>query len=115
MTGPLVAPDLLARAVGAGGISWRPFRPGVEIWPLYETDGGSSAALLRYAPGASVPRHRHTGHEHILVLSGAQEDEHGRYPAGTLLVNPPGTTHAVASPEGCVVLAIWERPVRFEP
>lgn len=92
---------------------WQPFRPGIHIRRLYEEPGGASAALLRYQPGASVPAHEHLGNEHILVLDGAQSDEYGRYPAGTLIVNRSASSHRVASPEGCVVLVIWERGIRF--
>jgi len=51
--------------------------------------------------------------EYIHVLSGSQQDEKGIYPAGTVVINRTGSKHSVASPEGCVVLAIWEVPVRF--
>jgi anti-sigma factor ChrR (cupin superfamily) len=91
---------------------WQPFRPGVEVRWMYRVDGGSSAALLRYEPGASIPRHEHAGYEHIVVLAGSQSDGYGDYPAGTLIVNRPGSQHRVASPEGCVVFITWERPVR---
>ena len=77
---PLVlslAPEALAKTP-----DFSPFRAGVEIARLYrEGRGGSSAAFLRYAAGASVPLHRHLGYEHILVLEGAQHDERGRYEA----------------------------------
>jgi hypothetical protein len=33
--------------------------------------------------------------------------------AGSMLISEPGTAHAVSSEEGCVVLAIWERPVEL--
>ena len=104
----------MAAGFDTGAWSWQPFREGIEQVPLHEAaPSGLRAALLRYAPGASVPAHEHVGYEYILVLEGAQEDDRGRYPAGTLLVNPPGSAHAVRSAEGCVVLAIWERPVQF--
>lgn len=91
-----------------------PFRPGVEISQLYRNEAsGASAALLRYAPGASVPEHVHEGYEHVLVLEGEQRDHRGSYPAGTLVVNPPGTRHAVSSAQGCIALLIWQSPVRF--
>lgn len=109
----LVIPALIARACAPDSVGWEPFRAGVEIVRLYTSDDGRSAALLRYAPGASVPLHEHPGYEHILILSGSQVDERGTHPTGTLLVNPPGSAHAVSSPDGCVVLAIWERPVKF--
>jgi anti-sigma factor ChrR (cupin superfamily) len=97
------------------GLPWQPFRPGVEIARIYGTgESGPAAALLRYAPGASVPRHAHVDYEHILVLTGSQRDERGVYPAGTLLVHGAGTSHTVASDEGCVVLAIWNAPVQFD-
>ncbi|WP_437738847.1 cupin domain-containing protein [Sorangium sp. So ce1335] len=95
-------------------VPWRRFREGVEIHRLYGSgDAGASAALLRYAPGASVPQHVHRGREHILVLAGSQSDERGHHRAGTLVVNSPGTRHSVSSAEGCIVLAIWEQPVVF--
>ncbi len=95
-------------------VIWEKFRDGIEIHRLYHTDGGPSAALLRYAPGARLQRHTHIGYEHILILRGSQIDDSGLHAAGTLLVNPPGTSHSVRSDEGCVVLIIWERPVSFD-
>jgi len=93
---------------------FRPMREGVEIAVLYKDEvSGASAALLRYAPGARVPKHAHEGYEHILVLDGSQRDERGEYPAGTFVVNPPGTSHSVESPSGCLVLILWQRPIHF--
>ena len=109
---PLVLNDLLKRALG-GELTWEPFHPGISIVRLYSETDGHSAALLRYDPGAGVPRHDHPGFEHILILSGSQIDERGVHPVGTLLVNPPGSSHEVNSPTGCIVLAIWEQPVHF--
>lgn len=88
-----------------------PFRDGVEICHLWR--GGPDVALLRYAPGASVPRHRHLGLETILVLSGTQSDDLGTYATGALVFNPAGSEHRVWSDPGCVVLIQWERPVEF--
>ncbi|HEY9632244.1 MAG TPA: cupin domain-containing protein [Coleofasciculaceae cyanobacterium] len=91
---------------------WEPFRPGVDIYRLYEEGHtGAAAALLRYQPGASIPKHNHTGFEHIFVLSGSQTDQNGEHQTGTLVINPPGTIHSVISQEGCIVLAIWEKPI----
>ena len=97
-----------------GEIAWQPFRTGIEIHRLYgELGVGRAAALLRYAPGASLPVHRHSGFEQIYVLQGSQVDDRGRYGKGTLVVNPPGSQHAVSSPDGCVVMVTWELPVEF--
>jgi anti-sigma factor ChrR (cupin superfamily) len=104
-----LAPKVLAQAR-----EFVPFRSGVEIARLYnEGRGGASAALLRYAAGASVPLHRHLGHEHVLVIEGAQQDERGLYETGTFVINPPGSEHSVFSPSGCLVLIVWQRPVVF--
>ena len=105
-------PHLATWATGSH-IPWEPFRNGVDIHRLATAPTGCAAALLRYAPGAAVPRHRHTGAEHLLILSGHQVDHRGEYRAGTLVINPTGSEHTVASPEGCIVLAIWEQPVEF--
>ncbi len=108
--------ELPSRHAGLTDGGWRKmpfarFRDGVDICAIREAD--PAVALLRYAPGASVPRHEHAGLETILVLDGVQSDERGDYPAGTLVLNPRGSVHSVWSREGCVVLIQWERPVRF--
>lgn len=91
-----------------------PLRPGVDIAVLYRDERtGSSAAILRYAPGAKVPRHEHAGYEHIVVLEGSQRDERGEYSAGQLVINPPGSAHSVESPSGCLVLIVWTQPIHF--
>ena len=98
----------------AGGwktMTFQPFRGGVEICPIVE--GEPAVALLRYAPGAAVPRHRHLGLETIVVLKGSQRDERGVYRAGAVCLNPAGSIHSVTSDDGCVVLIQWTRPVEF--
>ncbi len=93
---------------------WEPFRPGVMAHWLYkEPDGGPAAVLLRYEPGARVPEHEHVGYEHIYVLQGDQFDERGTYPAGSFIINPPGTRHSPGSKSGCVALLIYEKAVKF--
>ncbi len=86
----------------------------MSLYPLHgKPPGRQSSALLRYQPGASVPGHSHLGVEHILVIEGSQEDEHGQYPAGTLLISPVGSSHCVASAEGCLVLAVWSEGIQL--
>jgi anti-sigma factor ChrR (cupin superfamily) len=110
----LALPDLLAQAQRPD-FGWTRLRADVEEHRLYGDGaaGGAVASLLRYSPGAWVPYHRHEGYEHVYVLSGSQRDRRGTYRTGTLVINPPGTTHEVFSDEGCIVLLIWERPVVF--
>jgi anti-sigma factor ChrR (cupin superfamily) len=109
MTEPRAWADMLAG--GWRAAAFEPFREGVEI--VWLRRDPPAVALLRYAPGAAVPRHRHAGLETILVLDGAQSDERGDYAAGALVLNPEGSVHSVWSDEGCVVLIQWERPVEF--
>jgi anti-sigma factor ChrR (cupin superfamily) len=110
---PLVLADLFALSARPDSLVFAVLRPGVEIHRLWgDPPEGPGAALLRYAPGASIPAHQHVGHEQILVLSGSQSDDRGLYRAGTLIVNPPGTGHAVHSAEGCLVLVVWEHGIK---
>jgi len=97
-------------------IAWEPYKKGVDIFRLYG-DGitGPTAALVRYCERGEVPMHEHKGYEHILILAGSQRDDNGTIEAGTLVINPPGTRHKVSSDDGCIVLAIYEKPVRFVP
>ena len=117
---PLPIPDLLGLAQSPD-CTWTPLRPGVDEHRIYGGDGegggaggsGPLASILRYAPGAQVPYHRHDGYEHVYVLAGSQRDSRGTHRAGTLVVNPPGSRHDVISDEGCIALLIWERAVVF--
>jgi anti-sigma factor ChrR (cupin superfamily) len=109
--------DLAAITRDPQRLPWLPFRPGVRIHRVYGTgqDGQPSSAFLLYEPGARVPRHTHTGFEHVFVLSGSQIDDNGEHGAGSFVVNTPGSKHDVVSPGGCLVLVVWESPIVFEP
>ena len=110
----LVLTELFDIASRAEELAWKPFRTGIDIYRLYGGDAAQpAAALLRYQPGASAPRHIHIGVEHIFILSGSQRDETGVYQAGTFIVNPAGSTHSVISDNGCIVLVLWQQPVQF--
>lgn len=109
----LILNDLLGAATD-GRLHWERLRDGIDIARLYTTPPpGPAAALLRYQPRARLDRHEHTGFEHIYILTGSQTDDAGEHHAGALLIHGPGTTHGIASSHGCLVLAIWEKPVRF--
>jgi anti-sigma factor ChrR (cupin superfamily) len=97
-------------------IAWEPFGDGVEIHRLYG-DGvtGATAALIRFRQAGTVRLHEHAGYEHILVLAGSQSDQNGTSPVGSLVINPPGSRHSIISESGCIVLAIYEKPVVFLP
>ncbi|MEE1924957.1 cupin domain-containing protein [Pseudomonas sp. 148P] len=88
--------------------------PGVERRPLYRLGGEQARAtsLVRYAPGSRFSPHRHGLGEEFVVLEGVFEDEHGHYPAGSYVRNPPGSEHAPGSAEGCM---IFVRLRQFHP
>ena len=68
-----------------------------------------ATSIVRYAPGSGYSSHTHDGGEEILVLDGVFSDEHGDYPAGTYLRNPPGTSHQPFSKDGCSLLVkLWQ-------
>lgn len=62
-----------------------------------------ASSIVRYLPGSSFTPHLHGAGEEILVLDGTFSDEHGDYPAGTYLRNPPNSRHAPRSENGCTL------------
>jgi anti-sigma factor ChrR (cupin superfamily) len=91
----------------------RSLRPGVMITPLITSGDRIKLALLDYAPGARVPRHRHPRAEIIYMLSGEQTDDYSAYGAGTCVINRAGSSHAIKSPKGCRLIIYWREPVQF--
>lgn len=90
---PALLPD------GWRAMPFEPFHAGVEACWLRRGDSGeASAALLRYAPGASVPRHRHAGLESILVLEGPRATrEAPTRPAASCSTRPAASIPSGAS------------------
>lgn len=71
-----------------------------------------ATSLVRYAPGSQFSQHVHGGGEEFLVLEGVFQDEHGGYPVGTYVRNPPYSAHTPASASGCVIFVkLWQ----FDP
>ena len=84
---------------------WEQRRPGVH-WKLLWADEERRALLVRYAPGATIPRHRHLGDEQIFVLEGSVSDDTGTCTTGNCARRPPGCIHTVTSRDGALVLAV---------
>lgn len=71
-----------------------------------------ATTIVRYAPGSSFSAHTHDGGEEFLVLEGVFQDEHGDFPAGSYIRNPPTTSHTPGAAEGCVIFVkLWQ----FDP
>ncbi|WP_293746030.1 cupin domain-containing protein [uncultured Paraglaciecola sp.] len=87
------------------GVARRPLdRVGEEV--------ARATTVVRYAPGSQFSPHVHTGGEEFVVLEGVFQDEHGDYPVGSYVRNPPQSSHTPGSEAGCVILVkLWQ----FQP
>ena len=89
--------------VGTATEAWVPgMVHGLSVMPLHQY-GAENVALVNWQPGTKFVEHSHPGGEEILVLEGIFEDDHGSYPKGTWLRNPPGSVHAPYSSKGCTI------------
>ncbi len=79
--------------------------PGVSRIPLEReaAESGRTTSVVRYDAGSEFSEHFHPAGEEIFVLEGTFSDENGNYPVGTYIRNPPGSSHAPFSEEGCLL------------
>jgi hypothetical protein len=108
--------DFDARAaVHAARLDWMPSPiPGVDRHMLDRIgdEVARATSIVRYAPLSHFSPHTHGGGEEFLVLDGIFQDEHGDYPAGTYVRNPPTTSHTPGSEPGCTLFVkLWQ----FDP
>ena len=92
--------------VDLGHEPWRPSpAPGVERQMLDRVgeEIARATSVVRYAPGSRFEAHTHDLGEEFYVLDGIFSDEHGDYPAGTYVRNPPGSSHAPFTEGGCTI------------
>jgi ChrR-like protein with cupin domain len=104
---PDVNTDLsLPVAVDATARDWEA-SPSRTVWrkTFYRSGGekGPVTSMVRYDAQSSFASHAHPDGEEILVLEGVFSDEHGDYPAGTFLLNPPAFAHSPRSLGGCTL------------
>ncbi len=108
--------DFTKRAVVHGAaLPWQPSPiPGVERRMLDRVgdEVARATTIVRYAPQSQFSPHTHGGGEEFLVLAGVFQDEHGDYPVGTYVRNPPTSRHTPGSASGCIILVkLWQ----FDP
>ena len=71
-----------------------------------------ATSIVRYAPQSHFSAHTHGGGEEFIVLEGVFQDEHGYFPAGSYIRNPPTSHHTPGSAPGCVIFVkLWQ----FDP
>lgn len=81
--------------------------PAIGVWrkpfERQEQEAGHTTSIVRYDADSKFKTHPHPMGEEIFVLEGIFSDETGDFPAGTYLRNPPDSTHAPFSNNGCVI------------
>lgn len=102
-------------AAHAARMEWTPSPiAGVERRMLDRVGGEVARAttIVRYAPASRFSPHTHGGGEEFLVLDGVFQDEHGDFPAGCYIRNPPTSRHTPGSELGCTLFVkLWQ----FDP
>jgi anti-sigma factor ChrR (cupin superfamily) len=101
--------------VHAGRLAWTPSPiAGVDRRMLDRIgdEVARATSIVRYAANSRFHAHTHGGGEEFLVLEGVFQDEHGDFPAGCYVRNPPTSHHAPGSAPGCVLFVkLWQ----FDP
>ena len=68
-----------------------------------------ATSIVRYAPNSRFSSHIHGGGEEFLVLDGVFQDEHGDFPVGSYIRNPPTSSHTPGSETGCkIFVKLWQ-------
>jgi hypothetical protein len=105
--------DFTKRAiVHAAALNWQASPiPGVERRMLDRIGGEVARAttIVRYSPESQFSPHVHDGGEEFLVLEGVFQDEHGDFPVGSYVRNPPQSRHTPGSKQGCTMFVkLWQ-------
>ena len=108
--------DFNKQAIVHGGqIDWISSPANGVSRKMLDRIGGEVAratTIVRFDAGSSFAPHVHGGGEEFLVLEGIFQDEHGDYPAGSYIRNPPTSEHRPRSDQGCIILVkLWQ----FDP
>ena len=108
-------PTLGSRYVDVDALPWRKGAgEGIEWKVLLEdNERGLKTALIKWAPGASLPLHEHVDIEQTFVLEGDLCDEEGECTAGQYVWRPSGSRHRAWTTKGCLLLAVFLKPNVF--
>lgn len=98
--------------VKPGDTGWTPSpMPGVDRMMLDRIgeEVARATTIVRFAPDSAFSPHTHDGGEEFVVLDGVFSDEHGDFPAGAYIRNPPTSSHTPGSKPGCVIFVkLWQ-------
>jgi quercetin dioxygenase-like cupin family protein len=102
--------------VNLGQSEWLPSPAAGVKRLILEREGGEktirATSIVAYAPNSKFAAHSHPKGEEFYVLAGTFSDQYGDYPAGSYVRNPPGSSHAPFSQNGCL---IWVKLQQFSP
>lgn len=99
------AHDLHKKTIFTRSEPWeQDLAPGIKVIQLHQF-GTEHVALAKWDPYSQFTKHEHWGGEETFVISGTYYDEQGKYPAGTWIRNPHGSSHhPYTLQDGAVVL-----------
>ena len=111
---------LASRVVHANEMPWQPIAfPGVYVKTLMvDKASGLLTVLLKMDPGAELPDHEHMLVEQTYMLEGRLVDKDGPEKGlsvgpGEFVYRPAGSRHAAWTPEGGLMVAIFQVPNKF--
>lgn len=111
---------LASRFVRTAELPWEKTRfPGVETKTLFlDKPHGLVTVLLRMAPGAVLPDHEHVLVEQTYMLEGRLVDKEGPEAGaavgpGDFVWRPAGSRHAAWTPDGGLMIAVFQIPNKF--
>lgn len=104
-----------SRFVETHAMPWEKTRyPGVEAKTLLlDRRTGLLTVLLKMAPGAELPDHEHVQIEQTFVIEGALVCGEGTCSAGNFVWRPAGSRHQAGTPNGGLMLAVFQLPNKF--
>ena len=111
---------LASRVVHANDMDWEPIRyPGCSVKTLMvDPKLGLLTVLLKMEPGAQLPDHEHALMEQTYMLEGRLVDVEGpekglEVGPGEFVYRPAGSRHAAWTPEGGLMIAVFQVPNKF--
>ena len=80
---------------------------------LVDKNAGTVTVLLKMDPGAVLPDHEHALIEQTFVIEGALICDEGTCTAGNFVWRPAGSRHTARTPNGGLMLAMFQVPNKF--
>ena len=120
ITPKTLAADQHSHVVRPAEMEWQKTRfPGCEAKTLlFDKATGLVTALMRLQPGAVLPDHEHVKIEQTYMLEGKLIDREGpvaglEVSAGEFVWREAGSRHVACTPEGGLMLAMFQIPNKF--